>query len=101
LHHESRANKAELFVFLTEEQAAKEVQVDRRTIRRLIDSGRLKATDFGSGGRRLYRIDIADLKAIANPGHNDKTAMPLQPTRSRRRARSALLAPAAAYLPSV
>ena len=53
-------------MLLTEAQAAREAQVDRRTIRKLIDAGRLRASNFGTGKRRHYRIDAADLMSIRN-----------------------------------
>jgi excisionase family DNA binding protein len=49
---------------LTESQAAAAAQVDKRTIRRLIETGRLHALDFGSGKRRHYRINPAELHAV-------------------------------------
>jgi hypothetical protein len=51
-------------MLLTEQQAAEEAQVDRRTIRRLITTGQLKASDLGGGRRHCFRIDPADLRAI-------------------------------------
>lgn len=52
-------------MLLTEREAAAVVQIDRRTLRRLIQSGRLRAVDIGSGKRRYYRIDPSDLRRIA------------------------------------
>ena len=49
---------------LTESQAAAAAQVDKRTIRRLIETGRLRALDFGSGKRHHYRINPAELQAV-------------------------------------
>lgn len=85
-------------MLLTEAQAAREAQVDRRTIRRLIQLGRLRASDFGSGARHHYRIDPVDLRAIAPPPESAPTPMP--PPTSRRRRQSLSPAPLVAYLPS-
>lgn len=46
-------------MLLTLEQAAKEANVSQRTLRRLIKGGRLKAQDFGAGGKgknKVWRI---------------------------------------------
>ena len=87
-------------MLLTEAQAAREAQVDRRTIRRLIVEGRLRAADFGSGKRRHFRIDPADLRAIAPLPTSPAAPMPPRSSR-RRRGQSSSPAPLAAYLPSV
>lgn len=41
---------------LTEQEYADQVKVGWRTIRRLIQSGRLEASDFGTGTHHNYRI---------------------------------------------
>ena|SRR5687768_2232188 len=51
-------------MLLTEAQAAAELQIDKRTLRKLILSGRLRAVDVGSGGRRHFRIAREDLREI-------------------------------------
>jgi len=83
-------------MLLTEAQAARELQVDKRTLRRLIESGRLRAVDIGSGRRRYHRIDLKDLKSIAPaPGQvGDVTP------RSQHGRRTASSNSVAAYLPS-
>jgi len=48
--------------WLTEDEAAAELRVDRRTIRKMIDKKRLAATDCGSDGRHCYRIHRDDLR---------------------------------------
>lgn len=77
-------------VFLTEEQAAQVAGVDKQTIRRLIEKGRLKATDFGTGKRQFYRIAPEDLMAVT-PRLQDESLQPQEaiapPTRRRRRVR--------------
>lgn len=63
---------------LTEKEYAELNKVCPRTVRRLIESGRLAASSFGSGKRPMYRIDPA-----AKP-----TAAPAEPApapRGRRR----------------
>ena len=55
-------------MLLTETQAAKMLQVDRRTVRKLICSERLHAVDVGGGKRRVFRIDPADLRSISRAG---------------------------------
>lgn len=87
-------------MLLTELQAAREAQVDRRTIRRLIRDGRLRALDFGSGRRHHYRIDPADLRGLASqPNLSPATTPP--PPRQRHHRRAASSQAAAAFLPSV
>jgi len=49
---------------LTEEQAAEAAGVDRKTIRRLIESKRLPAADYGSGKKHMYRIHRDDLTRV-------------------------------------
>jgi excisionase family DNA binding protein len=90
-------------MLLTEMQAAREVQVDRRTIRRLIRDGRLRALDFGSGKRHRYRIDPVDLRALGTQRERDHSPLttPPSPAASRRRRRPAAISlSASAYLPS-
>lgn len=43
-------------MMLTEQEYAAEKQVDRRTIRKLIEGNRLAAENFGTGKKKLYRI---------------------------------------------
>lgn len=86
-------------MLLTETQAAREAQVDKRTVRRLIETGRLKAVDFGSGKRHHYRIDPADLKGIA-AGPVETGADRLPPVRRQHRQPTAPVGTVAAYLPS-
>lgn len=55
---------------LTEEQAAEYAGVSRKTIRRLIESGRLEASDYGTGKRRHYRIHpdaLTHIKPVPAP----------------------------------
>jgi excisionase family DNA binding protein len=85
-------------VLLTERQAAAAAQVDRRTIRRLILAGRLTATDFGSGKRRCFRIDMAHLKTI-QPSAKFNTTQ--RPSACVRRRRSESTSDVVAFLPSV
>jgi len=49
---------------LTEAQAAALAQIHPRTIRRLIDRGKLPALNFGNGRRKIYRIDPAALLRV-------------------------------------
>jgi excisionase family DNA binding protein len=81
---------------LTESQAAAAAQVDKRTIRRLIQGGRLRAIDFGSGKRHHYRIDPAELHAVQPVGEKPATTLP-----SRRPRRHRPLCSLASYLPTV
>ena len=46
---------------LTAEQVAKELQVNPRSVYKWIQTGELAAMDLGSGGKRVYRINRADL----------------------------------------
>ena len=63
---------------LTEAQVAALAQVHPRTIRRLIDRGKLPALNFGNGRRKVYRIDPAALLNV-QPVH-----LPLPRERHRR-----------------
>lgn len=85
--------------WLTEYEAAKETRVDRRTIRRLIQSGRLRATDFGSRRRHVYRIQRADLQTIQAAPDAQYSSQATQPRRRRRRFPSTGLV--AQFLPSI
>jgi hypothetical protein len=84
-------------MLLTESQAAEFAQVDRRTLRHLIVTGRLRAIDFGNGKRRCFRIDPEDIGRVA-------AATPLvtpPPLHRRRRRRVSSEAPMVSFLPSV
>lgn len=82
-------------LLLTVAQAAKRAQVDEKTIRRLIKSGRLRASPFGKGSKRKnHRIDPADLAAVKPDAELVQTN---QPRPRRRQATSS----AAAFLPQV
>jgi excisionase family DNA binding protein len=82
---------------LTEAQAATAAQVDKRTIRRLIQDGRLRAVDYGSGKRHHYRINPDDLTDIKPPS----TLTPLPRAPRRRPARASFSSSISAYLPTV
>jgi excisionase family DNA binding protein len=86
-------------MLITEAQAATEAQVDKRTVRRLIETGRLKAIDFGSK-RRHYRIDPEDLKSIS-AAPDGQAPEPLPPAVRRRGRLMALPKSVTAALPSV
>lgn len=75
---------------LTEKQAASFAGVDRKTIRRLIEAGRLPAADYGTGKKKLYRINPDDLLSI-------KRGIPAPDVRLRPHRQAANVA--AAYLP--
>lgn len=66
---------------LTEAEAALIAKVHPRTIRRRIDDGTLKACNYGTGGKKLYRINPADL------GDVQPNAVPAPPERRPRRQR--------------
>lgn len=82
---------------LTEQQAAEVAGVSRKTIRRLIEQGRLPAADYGTAGQRNYRIHP---DALANVKPATASAEPLSASRRRRRVRD-VQKTAAAYLPRV
>jgi excisionase family DNA binding protein len=46
---------------LTEHEAALATKVSWWTIRQLIEKGKLRAANYGTGKRKFYRIDPADL----------------------------------------
>jgi Helix-turn-helix domain len=82
---------------LTERDAAREAGVSTKTIRRLIQRGRLEAIDYGNGSRHTYRIKLGALAALKQqPG---KVEAPAHRRRIRRRAASVL--PAGSGLPVV
>lgn len=86
-------------MWLVESEAARELRIDRRTLRKLIQSGRLRAVDVGSGSRHIYRINPDDLREITAPFPPAETSMP-HPRPVHRR-RSAAPASLASFLPSV
>lgn len=53
--------------FLTPSQVARLMQVSVRTVYAAIRSGRLHALNWGTGTRPCYRIDPANLSALAAP----------------------------------
>lgn len=65
---------------LTEHEAAKAAKVSKWTIRRLIEKGKLRAANYGTGCKR-YRIDPADLLNV-----QPFDLMPQEPQRKRQRA---------------
>ena len=65
---------------LTEQEAAERVKVSPRTIRRLIQAGRLEAVNFATGRERArYRIHPDALARVTPP------AEPAEAPRRRRR----------------
>jgi excisionase family DNA binding protein len=86
------------FRLLTEAEAARIIAADKRTIRKLINTGRLKAVDIGSS-RHHYRIDPADLKTIVSVQSPSTHFLP--PAHIRRRHRRSVPASVSAYLPNV
>jgi excisionase family DNA binding protein len=80
---------------LTESQAADAAQVDKRTIRRLIETGRLRALDFGSGKRHHYRIDPVELHEVQPVVEKSATTLP-----SPRRRRHQPVYSLASYMPT-
>ena len=51
-------------VMLTEGEAAIKANVSQKTIARLIRDKRLDATDYGTGGKHLWRIHPDDLRKV-------------------------------------
>ena len=87
-------------MLLTETQAAKEAQVDKRTLRKLILLGRLRALDFGSGKRHRFRIDSMDLYNVTSePTLTCSASLPR--LSSPRRGRAVPVLTLQAFLPSV
>jgi excisionase family DNA binding protein len=68
---------------LTESEAAEWLQVDVRTLRKLIDTDRLRAVNVGTGKRAHYRIAPADLNEIRSPASPNTFTSPRMPTRRR------------------
>lgn len=63
-------------LLLTEQEAAQIAGVSRKTIRRLIEQGRLEASDYGTAGQHNYRIRP---DALANLGMNAAPAPAKEP----------------------
>ena len=97
---EQPASNATSFRLLNEKQAADVAGVSPKTIRRLIETGRLKASDFGTGRHHNYRIHPDDL-ALVERGTPIPSEPPMlmPPDRSNRRRRQ--VSSAAAFLPRV
>lgn len=71
---------------LTEQQAAALAGVSKKTIRRLIEQGRLKACDFGTGTQHNYRVHPDELFRVASiPLTNPEPTQPSPQVRPRRR----------------
>jgi excisionase family DNA binding protein len=82
---------------LTEKEAAELAQVSVKTIRRLIEKKRLKAEDFGTGSKHMYRIDPTALTSMnREPETQPAQVIPI-PRPLRRRPNRA----AASYFPRV
>ena len=64
--HEPEPSWKRQYELLTEAEAAAIAKVHPRTIRRLIDTGRLTAINLGFGKKKLYRINPENLEAIAD-----------------------------------
>lgn len=83
---------------LTEQQAATAAGVSRKTIRRLIEQGRLVAADYGTATQHNYRIHpdaLANVQSAPKPGSE-----PMPPARhSRYRRQSAVPAELSAVWP--
>jgi excisionase family DNA binding protein len=87
----------ELAGMLTEDQAAAVLQIDRRTLRKLIEHGRLDAIDVGSGKRRHFRIAPKSLTEIGSKPQENQSAPRV--TRFKRQSRRQLSTNVLAYLP--
>lgn len=72
---------------LTETEYAAEKKVDPRTVRKLIEAGRLAAENFGTGKKKLYRI-AADAVVQPEPAKTPAAFVPA----SRRRRQTCTLA---------
>jgi hypothetical protein len=60
---------------LTELEAAEMAKVCPRTIRRLIEGGKLRAANYGNGRKKLYRIrpeDMADVQPFEMPAPHER-----------------------------
>lgn len=53
---------------LTAEEAAKVAKVAAQTIRKLCETGEIPARDFGTGKRRVWRIDAGEFAAWLKGG---------------------------------
>jgi len=83
-------------MFLTETEAAQQLKIDRRTLRRLIEAGRLRALNVGSGRRRHYRIAQSDLTEVnSTQPALQQTSSPHRLVRRRVAMNAAALLPAA------
>jgi len=78
---------------LTEAEAAAVAKVHPRTIRRLIETGKLAAINFGMGSKKIYRIKPEDLGSV------QPVEKPAGPQRRQRRER--IIAPRAPAWPPI
>jgi excisionase family DNA binding protein len=88
-------------MLLTERQAADELQIDRRTLRKLIESGRLQAINVGGAHRKHYRVHPDALKAIVPDSPSDTIKVTQRRTHRHSRLRQASSTSAQSYLPTV
>ena len=82
-------------VVYTEQEVADQLKTSKQTVRRLIESGKLKASNIGAGKHRIYRIREEDLIAFLSPSPTaisptatatpQPPSTPLMPPRPRRR----------------
>ena len=56
--------KTDLLETLTTEQAAEQLQVSPRTVRRMIDRGTLHAHKLDPSAKSVYRIPMAEIQRI-------------------------------------
>jgi len=56
--------KTDLLETLTTEQAAEQLQVSARTIRRMIERGSINAQKLDPGSKSVYRIPMAEIQRI-------------------------------------
>jgi excisionase family DNA binding protein len=85
------------FMYLNETKVSAILGINKKTVRRLIESGRLRAVDVGSS-RHCYRIDPEDLKNIS-PAKPLASSMP--PPARRRFRRQGVNEIVQSFLPSV
>jgi excisionase family DNA binding protein len=88
-------------MLLTEKQAADELQIDRRTLRKLIESGRLQAVNVGGAHRKHYRVHPDALKEIIPDNSPSAVKVTQWRTHRRSRLRQSSSSSARSYLPTV
>jgi excisionase family DNA binding protein len=58
----------------TVKEVADYLRLTPKTVRRMIEAGKLKAIECGSGSRKLWRIPLAEVRRVAACGKDTSAA---------------------------